>query len=93
MFNEFAEVEKYIELLINFTGRRITHKEFHMKYLEIFTNEKYFFEDEKKFDILNELFYDVEEYTPLVDLREEGDIDDVGLLESAKVALSKLKEI
>lgn len=83
------ELKKYISVITDFTSRKITVDEFEKKYLKMVKEETFIFED-KIFKVLGTLFSDVDAYCGDIDIRDEDDIDENQLLESAKIALNKL---
>ena len=82
-------LKKYILLLTQFVSGEITAIQFEKIYLKTFLKEEEIF-SERVEDILNDLFFDVEDYCQYPDLRDEGDLDEEGLLRNAKNALDKL---
>lgn len=84
-----STIEKYIFLITRFVTGEITAVQFEASYLKMFKNESMILPEET-YDVLNELFLCVDEYCNDPDLRDEEDLGDSELLESAKEALSKL---
>lgn len=67
----------------------ITAPQFEVSYLNMFKNESEILPEEV-YDVLNELFLKVDAYCNDPNLRNDEDLDDHELLESAKEALAKL---
>ncbi|WP_110661602.1 colicin immunity domain-containing protein [Salinicola socius] len=84
-----SATEKYILLITQFVTGKLTAPQFEVGYLDIFKNESEML-PQTSYDALNELFLDVDAYCNDPGLRDEEDLDDCELLESAKKALAKL---
>ena len=82
-------ITKYILLITQFVTRKITSVQFETAYLDMFKKETEIL-PENTYDVLNNLFLDVESYCGDPNLRDEDDLDDKDLLASAKKALEKL---
>jgi hypothetical protein len=82
-------IARYILLLTQFVAGEITADQFEHSYLEMFKSEKEKF-PENVYEVLNNLFLDVDAYCGDPSLRDEEDLDDEGLRVSAKEALKKL---
>src|SRR5688572_27426580 len=82
-------LEKYLKLIFNFVQGNITADEFEASYLSFFKYETHKFGDED-FEVLDRLFGDVDAYCPDPQLRDQDDLDEKALLESAKRALAEL---
>lgn len=89
--SELLIIDNYNKLINSFINGNISAEEFDLKYLDLFLNDKTSY-SQKLYDITQELFYDVEEFCIYPELREEGEIDEDGLLNSAKIALKRLEE-
>ena len=82
-------LEKYILLINEFVNGEITASQFESSYLKMFKNER----DpltEKAFNTLNNLFLDVDACCDDPSLRDNEDINEEKLLESAKTALAQI---
>ena len=84
-----STIDKYILLLTQFVNSEIAASEFDTLYLEQFKKETETFPEEI-YDILNNLFSDVDAYCEDPDLRDDEDLDEDELLISAKKALEEL---
>lgn len=84
-----STIDKYILLLTQFVNSEIAASEFDTLYLELFKKETETFPEEI-YDILNNLFSDVDAYCEDPDLRDDEDLDEDELLISAKKALEEL---
>lgn len=82
-------LEKYILLISQFVAGEITTPQFEASYLRMFKNETENL-PEDIYDVLNNLFLDVDAYCGDPDLRDEEDLSEEQLLASAKVTLEKL---
>ena len=84
-----SHINKYVMLISNFVTGKIPADEFENSYMRMFKNESEFFSD-SGFNILNDLFFDVESYCSNPDLKDDDDIDEEELLARAKNALVAL---
>lgn len=84
-----SAITKYKVLLNQFVDREVSAPQFEAAFLEMFKNEPSIF-PEDIYEILNNLFIDVDAYCEDESLRDDNDLDDEGLLASAKIALDKL---
>jgi len=82
-------ISRYILLLMQFVSGKITAAQFERSYLEMFKNEQEVF-PENVYEVLNNLFLDVDAYCGDPSLRTKEDLDDDGLRSRAKEALKKL---
>lgn len=82
-------IDKYILLITQFVAGDVTEVQFETSYLRMFKSESMVLSEES-YDVLNELFICVDAYCSDPHLRDEEDLDDLELLESAKEALKKL---
>jgi hypothetical protein len=83
-------LEKYISLITQFVGGQITVSQFEVAYLDLFKNETEYM-SEFVYNVLNNLFLDVDAYCHDPNVRDKEDLSEKDLLESAKIALKKLK--
>jgi Bacterial self-protective colicin-like immunity len=84
---------QYMELLDKYLARRITSAEFEENYLVLFRNEPADAGLPLSIStIIDELFYAVDAYCEDPSIRDEDDIDEHQLRESAQIAHKKLKE-
>ena len=84
-----STIAKYILLITQFVTGEITASQFETTYLEMFKNETDIL-PEDVYDVLNNLFLDVDAYCGDPELRDDEDLDDEDLVSSAKEALKKL---
>lgn len=84
-----STMKQYILLIEKFVSGEINASQFEELYLEIFKNEADNLPENIYF-ILNQLFLDVDSYCNDPGLRDEEDINDEQLLNSAKRALQQL---
>lgn len=85
-------LEKYIVLISKFVFNLISASNFEAVYLEIFKKESHSFKPEI-FQILDELFGDVDTFCSDANLRDEDDIDEDQLRANARSALSRLDKL
>lgn len=84
----------YIDLIDSFVQAKISAPEFEIQYLNLFKTLNTHFEDEREYEILNDLFSSADSYCSDPTLRDsEWDIDEHQLLADAKKALSSLKSL
>jgi len=82
-------LEHYISLITQFVTGKITASQFEASYLEMFKNETREL-PEDAYDVLNDLFSNVDTYCGDPELRDDDDLEDAELLNNAKQALKKL---
>lgn len=87
--NASENLEQYILIITQFVAGDISASKFETSYLSMFKNETEVF-PEHIYDVLNNLFLDVEAYCSDPELRDDEDLDENDLLSSAKDALSNL---
>lgn len=85
-------LQPYIELIDSFVHGQMTDKVFERSYLDLFTGDDTISND-VDFDVLNDLFYEVEEYCTDPSLRDDGDMDEEQLRQKGAETLVKLKEL
>jgi hypothetical protein len=83
-------LSKYIDLIDGFVSGFVTASEFENRYLKMFKNETYHFE-ETIFFKLDELFAVADAYCPDETIRDAFDTSEEQLLETAKNVSSFLK--
>ncbi|WP_046006447.1 colicin immunity domain-containing protein [Pseudoalteromonas rubra] len=82
-------LEPYILLVTQFVVGEVTAGQFEASYMDMFKNESREIPDDI-YDVLNDLFSDVDAYCGDPDLRGDEDLDELTLLSRAKEALRKL---
>lgn len=87
--SKIESLEHYISLITQFVTGKIMASQFEASYLEMFKNETREL-PEDAYDVLNDLFSNVDAYCGDPELRDDDDLDDEELLNSAKQALKKL---
>jgi len=87
-------MDKYIKLLEEFVGNKITADEFERRFIQLFKGDNNL-QTGTEFKILDKLFADVDAYCSDPDLIEDPrfDIDGVQLQVSAQEALNKLVKL
>lgn len=85
-------LQPYIELIGSFVQGQMTDKIFERSYLALFTGDDTISND-VDFDVLNDLFYEVEEYCADPSLRDDGDTNEEQLRRKSAETLVKLKEL
>lgn len=86
---------KYKKLIEDFLTEKITVDVFEFRYLQSFKDDSFGDtpEDEILYEILNELFLDVDAYCGDPTLRGEDDLDEPQLRQKAQEALSALNSL
>ena len=82
-------LEPYILLITQFVAGDVTADQFEASYMDMFKNESREIPDDI-YDVLNDLFSDLDVYCGDPDLRDDEDLDESALLSSAEEALRKL---
>lgn len=82
-------LEQYVLLINQFVSGSISTSQFEVSYLDMFKSEKKEFPQDT-YNVLNELFSDVDAYCGDPCLRDDEDLDDEQLLSRATEALKKL---
>lgn len=95
IFDEKYEIRRnvvlsYIDLIFKFVSGKMSGIEFETEYLRKFKNEQLVFGDDV-YNILNELFSDVDCYCSDPTIIDSEDIDECLLRSRAEKALCKLK--
>lgn len=83
--------DKYKKLIDDFIKAKITVDDFESRYLETFLRDS--FGDTPEYDILNELFLDVDAYCGDPTIRREADLDEAQLRQRAQNALLALNNL
>jgi hypothetical protein len=83
-------LDKYLDLLRSFVCGDISASSFEKIYLQTFKNEETVFGGQA-YEILNELFGDIDEYCADPTIRDEDDIDEKELLRRVGSALERLE--
>ncbi len=86
-----SSIFTYRNLIASFIEKKLTAVQFEAEYLDLFKYDES--RTEEMYEILNPLFWAVEDFCPDPELREEGDLDENQLSEAAKVTLKKLDEL
>lgn len=68
-------IQPYIELIESFTNNQINAQQFEKSFLELFKNDFSEF-GEKEYKILNNIFYDIEDFCADPTIRDEEDLDE-----------------
>ena len=85
-------LNKYLDLLRSFACGGMGVSSFEKEYLTTFKNEETLFGG-KVYDILNELFGDIDQYCADPAIRDDDDIDEKELLKRVMVALAQLESL
>ncbi|MDM8523377.1 colicin immunity domain-containing protein [Desulfococcaceae bacterium HSG8] len=87
--NSSADI--YKSLIASFVEGKLTAVEVESEYLNLFKyNES---RSEDMYEVLNPLFWAVEDFCSYPELKEEGDLDENQLLQVANVTLKKLNKL
>jgi hypothetical protein len=84
-------IEKYIDLINKYLKHKITVSEFETKYLYMFKNEKENI-PEKYYTILDSFFSDIDMFCIDDELRDDGDLNENELRNSAQKVINLLKQ-
>jgi len=85
------KLSPYLELIEAFVLRRIPAAEFEREYLQLFKNDVSTW-TEQEYEVLNDLFSDVDSFCADPRLRDSNDLDEGQLRSSADTALERLNE-
>jgi hypothetical protein len=83
---------EYIQLIRSFVNGKISGSTFEKAYLRMFKEDPTIRPD-AEYNVLNELFSDVDVYCPDAEIRPSGGLDEEGLRSKASRALSALNEL
>jgi hypothetical protein len=86
----YDSLKRYVKLIEMVVAGEITLNQFEHDYFELFKADETIKED-LEFDILNDLFMDLDNYTSDPALRDSGDFDDIQMMNRIPTALEKLK--
>lgn len=73
--NHAKYIKPYIDLIESFTTNQIDAQQFEKSFLELFKNDSSQF-SEREYEILNSIFYDVEDFCADSALRDKDDLDE-----------------
>jgi len=82
----------YEKLINSFVQEQLSATQFEIEYLKLFEYDKTDF-TETEYNILNTLFWAVENFCSDPELRDQGDLDENQLRDAAKVALQTLTSL
>lgn len=85
-------IQPYIELVESFTNIQISAQQFEKSYLEMFKNDPSQF-SEREYEVLNNIFYDVEDFCADPTIRDEDDLDERQLRTKSKKHLEELRAL
>ncbi len=85
-------IQPYIDLLESFTSDQIDAPQFEKSFLELFKNDSSQF-DESAYEVLDHLFYDVEDFCADPAIRDEEDLDEAQLKTKSKKHLEELRSL
>ena len=86
------DLEPYISLIDSMPTDQIDARTFEREYLALFKNDNARW-PEAEYDILNDLFTDVDAFCEDPDLRGPDDLSATELRERARISLQRLREI
>lgn len=94
MSSEQDAVEPYLTLLEGFVSERLTARAFEQQFLDRYKKDSFRW-SAPFFDVLDDLFADVDAYVADGEQRDvdDGDLDDEGLRTSAEAALARLQSL
>ena len=79
----------FLTLLKDFTNDKIDASTYQTQFFKLLHKDDGFFN--KYYDVMQSLFYDVEEYCPIKELRNTDEIDEITLKNSTINALNQIK--
>ena len=83
-------ISDYLSLIKQFLDNELTALEFEFSYLKMYTNDDRW-EGEEIYEILNTLFYSVDEFVSDPTITGEGYINEAEFREAAEIAYNQLK--
>ena len=90
--NTASYIQPYIDLVEKFITDQIDAQGFEKLFLELFKKDSTQF-NEREYEILNNLFYDVEDFCANPDIRDDEDLDEKQLKTRSKKHLEKLRAL
>ncbi len=85
-------IQPYIDVVEKFIADQIDAQGFEKLFLELFKKDSTQF-NEREYEILNNLFYDVEDFCANSDIRDDEDLDEKQLKTRSKKHLEKLRAL
>lgn len=85
-------LKDFIGLIYLFVNREISGEQFQEKYLQYFLRENPY-EEGSVYEILNDVFWDVEDFVSDSNLLDDGDIDELELRKRCDINLNLLNKI
>lgn len=85
-------LDKYVSLIEHFVVGELIATEFESQYLYSFKNENQIFPQDV-FELLNDLFSDIDSFVADPKLRDPGDLDEKQLKKSAEKTLLELRSL
>ena len=85
-------IQPYIDLVESFTNSQISAQQFEKSYLELFKNDSSQF-GEREYEVLNNIFYDVEDFCADPTIRDEDDLDERQLKTKSEKHLQELRSL
>lgn len=92
MQSSIKYIQPYIDLVESFTTNQIDAQQFEKSFLELFKNDSSQFK-EKEYEILNSIFYDVEDFCADPIIRDEEDLDEQQLKTRSEKHLKELRAL
>jgi hypothetical protein len=89
---KFSDLSVYIDLIRSLLNNEITATDFKSQYLRLFKQDETRW-NETIYEILNELFGDLDSFYADPELRDPGDLDEDQLRQKSEAALNKLLSI
>lgn len=83
---------QFVELIDSFVSEKIDANEFETSYLTYFLKENPW-QQGVEYDLLNEIFWDVEDYVEDSDIRDDGELDAEQLRAKCEKKLVELRQI
>ena len=87
--SSFVIYNNFLTLMKDFANDKIDASTYQTQFFKLLHKDDGFFN--KYYDIMQSLFYDVEEYCPIKELRNTDEIDEITLKNSTINALNQIK--
>ena len=86
--SSFVIYNNFLTLMKDFANDKIDASTYQTQFFKLLQKDDGFFN--KYYDVMQSLFYDVEEYCPIKELRNTGEIDETALKNSTINALDQI---
>ena len=87
--SSFVIYNSFLTLMKDFANDKIDASTYQTQFFKLLHKDDGFFNN--YYDVMQSLFYDVEEYCPIKELRNAGEIDEIALKNSTINTLNQIK--